>query len=108
MATNQNREGSSCRSAVMAAMEVIEEECGDDRRPVELDGETVAMMPQEERQRKEEVDIENASPEEVDRLVNGSDWLSSWSESMCRQAGIPRDSPEFKTCQRNFARKALD
>jgi len=107
MATNQTEMGDSCRSAVMAALEVIEDECGDGRRAVEMDDGVVALMPAPARELRKNVDVDNASPQEVDRLLGQSEWLDNWTESMCRNAGIPEESQEFQKCRRNFTRKAL-
>ena len=92
----------------MAAMQAISDHCGNDGIPLDLGDGMVQMVPRDDVQKMKNMQPGEMTEEELMQFVDGSPWLSEWTDKMCKNAGLTGGTQEYNDCVRRFARKALD
>lgn len=98
----------TCGEAVMAAMQAVSDHCGSEGIPMEMGSGMVQMVPREAADRMKNMQPGDMTDDELMEMVEESPWLSNWTESLCRNAGLTGGTEEYNECVKRFARDALD
>jgi len=98
-----------CKKAMIATLNVLKDKCEAERGSViEIEPEgTMLYVPEEVQQLKEGVG-NPVSEEEVEKLMKESPWLGNWASAMCKISGVEPGEPEYESCRKGWARRALE
>jgi len=98
-----------CRNALIAAMNVLSEECKGKGSIIKVGPEDTLLYVPEEVERLREEAGNPVTEEEAKELMEESPWLGNWASAMCRISGVsPEEEPEeFESCKMTWAMRAL-